>query len=195
VSKDATSEGQSGTRSPDEPKKRRGPYRKKRAPKLRGKKGTTGRPPHQPTEETIAAVERYVQLKYKRSVIADFLDIDEDTLAKHYGPQLRMAKGKLLKSAADALYLNILKGEQKAIEFALRMLGRGKDFEDPWDDRLALTGPDGRGLFDNLDLTKLSDEQFATLQDLLRSIGLAIPRDAGEAASRGSEEGPAQQDA
>jgi hypothetical protein len=134
-----------------------------------------GRPSHVPTKATIAKVEDFLRAGFRHSVIAKYLQIDQDTFSKHYAEPIRLARLEFMGEGVSKLHLAVKKGEDWALRFLLQMQAHGKDFEHPWGNQTALTGAGGKDLFAGMELSRLTDEQYTQLKSILAAGGAAIP--------------------
>jgi hypothetical protein len=132
-----------------------------------------GRPPYEPAGDDRDTVVGMCRANYTKETIAEYLNISVDTLNKYYPDELRTSKKRMVTVAASKLYQNAIRGDQRAVEFILRMQGEG------WNAPTALSGPNGESLFKDLKLGELPDEKFEQLKDLLRGVGLVVPGDPG----------------
>lgn len=100
-----------------------------------------GCPEHRPTNQSRAKVLDFTCTGFKRIDIADYLDIDEDTLAKHYKREL--AHGKMVRTGklGRNLYLDAINGCKDSRKFWLCTQGgqvmakvpeKSSDENPPW---------------------------------------------------------------
>ncbi|PWU07231.1 MAG: hypothetical protein C5B43_00625 [Verrucomicrobia bacterium] len=82
-----------------------------------------GPPEHEPTVETRAKVVGFACAGFKQTQIADYLDIDEKTLRKHYRYELDKAKMEKTMMLGNNLYADALNGDKVSREFWLKCQG------------------------------------------------------------------------
>lgn len=119
--------------------------------------------------------------------IAKVMGKDEKTLVRACPDEIQKGRIRLLAAAATNTARmvygakaefdpagNLLRAEVKpeaaACFFVLKT--QGKKFG--WSERLEHTGADGTPLFNDLDLTKLSDKEFKQLASLLSKCGVVV---------------------
>lgn len=83
-----------------------------------------GTPAHVPTEETRQKVIDLSCNGFSQLDIADYLDIDDKTLRKHYKVELGNAKKDKTIKLGNSLYNDALAGDKQAREFWLKTQGR-----------------------------------------------------------------------
>lgn len=153
--------------------------------KPRSEHKPAGRPPWVPPADASEKVKRFLEIGYKRAVIAQYFEIDIDTLEKHFADEIRTARMDLLRRGMSKFQVAVLEGEEWALRFLLQNTAHGKNFEEPWAQRSELTGAGGADLFANLDMAKLSNEQFSQLKAILAAAGLSVPGGDGGPAAQG----------
>lgn len=78
------------------------------------------RPHHHPTPETREEVGDFVCAGYNHEQIAEYFNIDHETLKKHYKEELCNAKMRLINLVSKTAYQKALEGNEKMIDFVLR---------------------------------------------------------------------------
>jgi hypothetical protein len=126
-----------------------------------------GQPAWEPTDEDRDVVRVLGIAGFTEDKIADYIGKDAKTLRKHCRRELDLSTMHLGGVAVGKLAKAINDGEAWAICFFLK--ARLK-----WSERHELTGKDGANLFAGLDMTKLSDDDFNALKQILRRAGAAI---------------------
>ena len=106
---------------------------------MTAEKNKGGRPPHQPTDETIAQVRALIVAGINQPEIARIIGISEPTLVKHYAEELAVGLDKTIANVANTLVQKALNGDTASIIFFLKV--RGKKYG--WSERLEVTGQDG----------------------------------------------------
>lgn len=108
---------------------------------------------HQPTKESREVVRLWTVAGALQEQIAEFLQIDEKTLRKHYRAELDFSAAKMNAFATGKLYKLIEKGDRAAIFFYLKTRAG-------WKETMAheLSGPDKGPITSQLDVSKLSDD-------------------------------------
>lgn len=79
---------------------------------------------HRPTELTKAKVEGFSCAGFTQEQIAKYLEIDVDTLVKHYRAELHNAKLDKISQISGNVYKKALEGDEKMMEFVLKCQGR-----------------------------------------------------------------------
>lgn len=143
------------------------------------RKRKRGFPKHIPTTKNRIKVRDLAAVGYATPEIADNIGISIMTLYKHYDHALANSKRDLLALATNGLRRCLRTRKPWAICFVLKT--QGKQFG--WTERLEYTGADGKQLFD---LSKLTDAQLKTLEDLVVTAGEA----AGITQTRQPEQSP-----
>lgn len=82
------------------------------------------KPEHQATEENKQKVIDLSCNGFNQEDIADYLDIDDKTLRKHYRIELNKAKRDKTIALGNKLYLRALDGDPQAQEFWLKCQGK-----------------------------------------------------------------------
>jgi hypothetical protein len=91
------------------------------------------KPEHQPTDEARQKVIDLSCNGFNQADIADYLDIDEKTLRKHYRKELDNSKRDKTIALGNKLYLRALDGDAGAQEFWLKCQGRWSYAKSPED--------------------------------------------------------------
>lgn len=147
-----------------------------------------GRKPWSPTADQRLAVRRWAIAGFSEDQIAARLNVDPKTLRRACRAELddafmdvlantgltvvQMANGRPAEyDKSNNLIRAELLPSLGACCFLLKT--RGKKLG--WSERLEVTGPDGKGLFDDLNFSALNNDEFGQLQKLLRKIGLPLP--------------------
>lgn len=84
---------------------------------------TGGIPAHIPTEQTRFKVASLICNGFTQADAAQYLDIDETTLRRHYREELDKAKKDKTMALGSLLYQRALEGDAKAQEFWLKCQG------------------------------------------------------------------------
>ena len=84
----------------------------------------SGSPEHEPTLLTRAKVEGFSCAGYTQTQIANYLQIDDKTLRKHYRHELDCAKMDKTMALSDNLYMDALNGDKDDRQFWLKTQGR-----------------------------------------------------------------------
>ena len=79
-----------------------------------------GRPPHQPTDETIAMVQAMAHEGIETERIAKYIGIDENTLNKHYGEAMKDIRAKRKSIASGILWRGVLERNAAHLFFYLK---------------------------------------------------------------------------
>lgn len=82
------------------------------------------RPHHHPTNKTREEVGDFVCAGYTQEQIAEYFDIDVQTLKKQYKQELREAKMALIKLVSKTAYQRALEGNENMIKLVLSTQGR-----------------------------------------------------------------------
>lgn len=94
------------------------------------KKNKGGRPPHQPTQATIKAVESLALVRTPVKVIAKVIGTGEDQIRKHYAVVLETARTRLLAAAGGTIVDAIYKGDANTSFKVLERVGP-KEWQPP----------------------------------------------------------------
>ena len=93
--------------APKAPPRRKRPAAKAKKPIIkRAKTGKRGPPTYKPTDEQRRLVENMVAAGLTRAMTADLLEIDPNTLRRHFAGELKKGDGKANFNVAQGLYLN-----------------------------------------------------------------------------------------
>ena len=92
-----------------------------------------GSPEHEPSLESKAKVIGFVCAGFSQTQIANYLDIDEKTLRKHYRYELDNAKMEKISALSNNAYKMAMDGDQKMTEFVLKCQGRWSYAKSPED--------------------------------------------------------------
>ena len=87
-------------------------------------KGNKSSPTHRPTKERRETVEAMSAAGIKQADIAVCLDINRNTLLKHYRNELDQATAKANSSIAGRLYQKAMNGDTTAMIFWLKTRGK-----------------------------------------------------------------------
>lgn len=140
-----------------------------------------GTKPWTPSDSDREKCKRFLEARYKLRMIAAYFEKDVDTIEKAFAEEIRTARMELMRHGISKYQMAVLKGEEWALKMLLSNQARGKDFEEGgWGTQVA--GPGGGDLFKGLDLSRLSDGQYAQLKDILATAGVAISDPAGGSA-------------
>lgn len=144
-----------------------------------------GQPAFNPTDEQRAQVRALAVFGHPHSIIAEYLKIDEKTLAKHCAEELRTAKRNFDAMAISGLAKAMKEGSEWAIKFYLRT--RGKAYG--WSERFGLDGLSDP--FKGMDLSRLSAQRFRLLIDIFVEAGAEFTLDQQESLAAKSGKSPA----
>lgn len=133
-------------------------------------KNKRGRPAHVATKKLKRRVKNLAAVPYTQDEIAEQLGITVKTLRKKYRKQLAVAQPELFNLAIGGLRHGLLEKKPWAICFFLKTKGKDRG----WLERAEVTGKDGKDLFAGLDLSKLSEDKFKQLKDILKDAGVQI---------------------
>ena len=100
-----------------------------------------GRPKHKPTEKDRNTVKVMVAVGIPHEQIADVIGIDDKTLRKHYGQEIKTAKAEANAKVGQTLFNKAVNGDTTAaIWWSKSQMG--------WKDasRVEITGEDGAPL-------------------------------------------------
>jgi len=145
-----------------------------------------GRPPFNPTADDREKVKRFLECGYKRATIAAYFEIHLDTLEEHFKEELRTARMDLLRRGMSKFQLAVLDGEEWAIKFLLANTAHGREFDAGFSTRTELTAAGGADLFQNMNLSSLSDADYAALKAILARAGFAVSDPTGGSAAGGA---------
>ncbi len=101
-----------------------------------GKGGPEG---HLPTLETRAKVIGFSCAGFTQTQIADYLDIDDKTLRRHYRDELDKAKMDKTVALSDNLYQDAINGDKASREFWLKCQAKWAYAKPPEDDKKSAT--------------------------------------------------------
>lgn len=90
---------------------------------------------HKPTAKTRKSVGIMLAAGCTHEIVAAVLDIDSDTLRKHYAFELEHGKGIALAKLAGSLYVRGIAGDTTAAIFWLKTRGQWREASQPQDDR------------------------------------------------------------
>lgn len=93
-----------------------------------------GLPEHEPTLLTRTKVEAFNCAGFSQTDIANYLDIDEKTLRKHYRVELDQAKMDKISTLSNNVYKLAMEGNEKMMEFVLKCQGRWSYARPPEDE-------------------------------------------------------------
>lgn len=102
-------------------------------------KGKVGNPEHIATLQTRAKVEGFVCAGFSQGQIANYFQIDEKTLRKHYRDELDKSKMDKTMILGNNLYLDAINGNEQAREFWLKCQGRWSYAKPPEDEKASKT--------------------------------------------------------
>ena len=94
---------------------------------------------HVPTEQTKAKVIGFSCAGFSQEQIADYLDIDKNTLQTHYRYELDHAKLERIDTLSGQAYRLAMNGSEKMIEFLLKTQGKHYYAKAPEDDKKSTT--------------------------------------------------------
>ncbi len=134
---------------------------------------TLGRPPHEPTPELRAQVETYAGYGTPQVDIAAALGIGKNTLKKHYRVELKLGSIKANALVSQSLFAQTqdkaAPGRVAATIFWMKVRCGWKTT-----DRHEFTGKDGAPLTQQLDFSRLTDEEFAIFRPLYDKCVVAV---------------------
>jgi hypothetical protein len=132
-----------------------------------------GRPPFKPNDEQRSTVRVLAMAGLYRQQIASFLDIDVDTLNKHFQNELRNANAFLIAKSMSVIFNGLSANkEETRISTAQFVLDRkGRDYG--WGPKIAPSAL--AAMFEGLDLSELSTEEFKMFEIILIKIGVGRP--------------------
>lgn len=79
-----------------------------------------GAPCHQPTPESRKKVIGFTSSGFTQQQIADYFDLDSETIKKYYAEELKKTKMDKTSKLGGSIYRRGLKGDTKAAMFWLR---------------------------------------------------------------------------
>lgn len=88
---------------------------------------------HRPTDKSRGKVIGLRCAGYTHEEIAEYFDIDRNTLAKHYAEELREGKLNKIENISNKAYELAMNGSEKMIEFILRTQARWANAKSPED--------------------------------------------------------------
>lgn len=144
---------------------------------MTAQKKPTGRPPHEPTDETRAQVRALVVAGINEPQIAAIIGVSEPTLRKYYADEIATGLDRTIANVANTLVQKALNGDTASIIFFLKV--RGKRYG--WSERLEVTGAEGGAIEHKHGLT---DEAAADLD----AIAARLTGGAGKASVAGEGE-------
>jgi hypothetical protein len=109
-----------------------------------------------------------------RNVISRIVDLDEKTIAKHYGPEVEDALSRAIANVSGKLYEKAMSGDNACMFFFLKTRAGWRETN-----RLEHTGANGAPI-QMVDLSKLTDEHITALEAAIGPIA-----DAGAAIDGG----------
>lgn len=151
------------------PRKRK----RRKVPKLAKGKSTGGRPPWNPSPTDRAVCTALAQVGLPQEELAAHFGVGVEAIVKHFEPELRQSKGVVLAQGLGAVSASLRESGFVRLSAGKYVLStKGKEYG--WTERTEVTGKDGDSFFAGLDLTKLSDQSFEKLGDLLAAAGANI---------------------
>ena len=97
-----------------------------------------GEPEHEPTIETRAKVVAFSCAGFNQAMIANYLDIDDKTLRRHYRDELDKAKMEKTIILSESLFRDAQNGNEQAREFWLKCQARWA-YAKPDEDKKSVT--------------------------------------------------------
>lgn len=94
-----------------------------------------GAPEHEPTLESRAKVVAFSCAGFSQTQIANYFDLDDKTLRKHYRYELDNAKLEKISIISDNIYKMALEGNERMAEFILKCQGRWSYAKPPEDEK------------------------------------------------------------
>ena len=133
----------------------------------------TGRPPYQPTDEARALVECCVAGGIQQDHISAALGISEATLRKHFRPELDAGMAKANSKIVANLYRQATKDDFKAFPAARFWAENRLGWRQKVDHHHT-------GAVGSYDLSKVSDDDLARLENILGPVADARGDQSGE---------------
>lgn len=139
-----------------------------------------GKPDHIPTDKLRRQVESLVGLGMPHRDVCRIMGLGHSTLLKYYRAELDVGKAKANAQVAGFLFANAKKGNVAAQIFWLKVQAEWREPPKQFEHEHGVIRLD--------QLSKLSDEKLAALEEILESAG-AVAADGGEDGEGGEEEG------
>lgn len=127
-----------------------------------------GKPPFKPTDEQRGEVKTLAGVGYSLTAIAEYLGIDANTVAKHFGDDIKKAPPRLLGTAYGVVAHHLKAKDLGAAKYTLSTKGR----KFGWGPSVEVVLPSD--LFSNCDPSRLNDQQWQMFADLLLIMGVDI---------------------
>lgn len=164
--------------APKKPDRRGTPKGKATSAGLNGR-GRIGNPPHEPTRENRRIVETHAAVGTPHWLIAEELNLSEDTLERHYRSELDRGLLKINARIGGRLAKAALDGCKTRQIFWMKTRAGWKDTS-----RLEHSGPNGAPIPHSApieaDFSKLSREEKRTLEQLLSKAAEAAGGDGSD---------------
>lgn len=151
------------------------PKRRKRKVQ-KAKTDKVGPRTYDPSSEDRAIVQALCGFGLSEDGIATYFRLDPKTLRKHFAEELHKARPTLMALANGALFYHLQKKDLNAAKYVHGCLGRKFGWRLD-DEKAAPLSPMNalQRMFVDADFSRLTDEQFETLVELLAISGIELP--------------------